>query len=131
MNTYDFLFKLNSFFPCNEREEIFKERVNDYANCILSRLDKCKYKCDFEKVFSYILETYQYQKFPSLPFILEALPVGRVIEENYSGREGEVIKRVLNGIEYEFTIVPNHWDKVKTISEIDNELQWRQKRVNT
>lgn len=130
MNTYDFLFKLNNFYPANEREEVFKERVNEYANCILSRLNKDNYKCDFEKVFSHILANYQYQKFPSLPYILEALPKGRIYETCYSGKEGEVIKRVLNGIEYEFTVVPNHWKNVKSQIQIDAEIARRQKIVN-
>jgi hypothetical protein len=53
---------------------------------------------------------------------LDALPVGIVIEQRFSGREGEVVKRTLNGIEYEFTIVPNHWEKVKTIEQLDNDI---------
>ena len=48
-----------------------------------------------------------------------------MIQERYSGREGEVIKRTLNGIEYEFTVVPNHWDKVKTIEQLDKDILWR------
>jgi hypothetical protein len=59
---------------------------------------------------------------PTTSKIFEYLYAGRVINESYSGREGEVIKRTLNGIEYEFTVVPNHWEKVKTIEQLDNDI---------
>lgn len=125
ITVYDFINKLNTFYPSNEKEEIFRERQNEYANSIIQRAHNRKEKYDYDKVFSHILQTYKFKTFPSLPDILEALPFGIVVEESYSGKEGEVIKRIINGMEYEFTIVPNHWDKVKTISELDREIEQR------
>lgn len=128
ITVYQFLEKLNYFYPSNEREEVFKERTQEYANSIIFKAHNTKQKYDYDKVFSYILQTYKYKTFPSLPDILAALPYGVIIEESYSGREGEVIKRVINGHEYEFTIVPNHWQGIKTISELDREIEERTKR---
>lgn len=125
MNAFEFLIKLNSFFPSNESEELFKERMNEYVNSIVhkSQTSKCQY--DYDKVFTYILETYKYKAFPSLPDILDALPKGKIYNNCTST---ETIKRVINGIEYEFTIVPNHWENVKTIGEIDAEIRGRKKK---
>lgn len=128
ITVYQFLEKLNYFYPSNEREEVFKERTQEYANSIIVKAHNTKQKYDYDKVFSYILQTYKYKTFPSLPDILAALPYGVIIEESYSGHEGEVIKRVINGHEYEFTVVPNHWQGVKTISELDREIEERTKR---
>ena len=128
ITVYQFLEKLNTFYPSNEKEEIFRERQNEYANNIILRAHNKREKYDYDKVFSHILQTYKYKTFPSLPDIFEALPFGVVIEESYSGKEGEVIKRTLNGIKYEFTIVPNHWEKVKTISELDEDIEKRTKK---
>lgn len=125
---YQFLEKLNTFYPSNEKDEIFKERQNEYANNIIHRAHNKREKYDYDKVFSHILQTYKYKTFPSLPDILEALPFGVVVEESYSGKEGEVIKRTLNGYEYEFTIVPNHWENVKTISQLDEDIEERTKK---
>lgn len=128
ITVYQFLEKLNSFYPSNEKEELFQERANEYANNILLRAQNRKEKYDYDKVFSHILQTYKYKTFPSLPDILDALPYGIVIQESYSGREGETIKRTCRGYEYEFTVVPNHWEKVKTISELDADIEEREKR---
>lgn len=127
ITVYQFLEKLNSFYPSNEKEEIFQERANEYANILLEKahIHKCKY--NYDKIFKHIMQTYKYKTFPSLPDILDALPVGYEIEESYSGREGEVIKRTLNGYEYEFTVLPNHW-RVKTISELDEDIEKRTKK---
>lgn len=129
ITVYQFLEKLNKFYPSNEPEELITERVNEYANIILEKahINHCKY--DYDKIFKHIMQTYKYKTYPSLPDILDALPFGHEIEESYSGREGEVIKRVVNGYEYEFTVVPNHWDKVKTISELDEDIAERTKEI--
>lgn len=125
MNAFEFLVKLNSFFPSNESEELFKERMNEYVNSIVhkSQTSKCQY--DYDKVFTYILETYKYKSFPSLPDILEALPKGKIYNTCNSN---QTIKRIINGMEYEFTIVPNHWENVKTISEVSAEIRSRTKK---
>lgn len=129
ITVYQFLDKLNSFYPSNEQEEVFKERCKEYSNIILEEEHKNRCKYDYDKVFKHIMMNYKYKAFPSLPDILEALPEGLMIEESYSGREGEVIKRVVNGYEYEFMVVPNHWNKVKTISELDEDIAERTKEI--
>lgn len=127
-SVYDFLNKLNRFFPSNEKEETLKERVNEYSNSILLKAQNNHCQYDYDKVFSYLIQNYKYKTFPSLPDILDALPYGVVKRESYSGREGDVIKKTINGIEYEFTVVPNHWTNVKTISELDEEIERRKQR---
>lgn len=125
MNVIEFLNKLNTFFPSDETNEVFDERLNEYAKSIVNKaqIHGCQY--DYNKAFSYLLENYKYKTFPSLRDILETLSKSAFKKADYSGREGEVIKRVINGMEYEFTIIPNHWEKVKTISEVNAEIRRR------
>lgn len=130
LSVYDFLFKLNKFYPTNEKDEIFEERVNEYANTIIARCQEKKERYNYDKVFSHIMQTYKYKQFPSLPEIIDNLQFGLIVEESYSGHEGEVIKRVINGHEYEFTVVPNHWKGVKTIEQLDKEIEQRRKEEN-
>ena len=130
ITVYDFINKLNKFYPSNEKEEIFAERANEYANNIILRSHNKREKYDYDKVFNHILQTYKYKTFPSLPEIIDNLEFGIIVEESYSGREGETIKRVLNGYEYEFTIAPNHWQNVRTIEQIDEDIKFRTKGGN-
>lgn len=129
LTVYEFLVKLNKFYPSQEKEAIFQERTNEYANAILAKSIEKKIKYDYDKIFSHILQTYKYKTYPSLPEIIDALEYGIVTEVNYSGREGEVIQREINGHIYEFTIVPNHWQNVKTIDQLDEEIKFRTKGV--
>jgi uncharacterized protein YktA (UPF0223 family) len=130
LSVYEFITKLNKFYPSNEKQEIFQERANEYANAIIARSQEKKIKYNYDKVFSHILQNYKYKTFPSLPEIIENLEYGIIIEESYSGHEGETIKRVLNGYEYEFTVVPNHWRNVRTIEQIDEDIKFRTKGGN-
>lgn len=125
MNAFEFLNKLNTFYPSNESDAVFAQRVNEYADSIVhkSQINKCQY--DFERVFTYILENYKYKGFPSLPDILNALPKGKIYK---SCTSDQIIKRFINGMEYEFTVVPNHWDNVKTISELSNDIKGRKQK---
>lgn len=125
MKIFDFLRELELFYPMNASEEKTAKLISSYAEIIQGEMLKTKEKYDFNKVISYIQRNYRYKTFPSLPDILDALPIGIIVEERYSGREGEVIKRIINGIEYEFTIVPNHWENVKTIEQLDRDIAWR------
>lgn len=130
MTVYEFLKKLNRFYPTKEKEEIFTERVNEYADIILARSRERGEKYDYDKVFKHIFQTKEYSTYPSLPEILKALEYGIIVQESFSGHEGEVIKRVINGHEYEFTVVPNHWKGVKTIEQLDKEIEQRRKEEN-
>jgi predicted RNA-binding protein len=125
MKIFDFLRELEVFYPMGASDEKVEKCISSYAEIIQRETLKTGEKYDYEKVIRHLQRNYRYKSFPSLPDILDALPFGIVIEERYSGREGEVIKRIINGIEYEFTIVPSHWTGVKTISQLDAELQRR------
>jgi hypothetical protein len=122
MKIFDFLRELELFYPMGAGEEKTEKCIASYAEIIQRETLKTGETYDYEKVIRHLQRTYRYKSFPSLPDILDALPVGIVIEQRFSGREGEVVKRTLNGIEYEFTIVPNHWEKVKTIEQLDNDI---------
>ena len=122
MNVYEFLNKLGLFYPSNESDNVFKERINEYANNILIKIRQTKHQYNYDKVFNHILQTYKFKTFPSLPDILDALPHGIMINENLSGCEGQTITRLINGRNIEFTIVPNSWENVKTVSELDKAI---------
>lgn len=130
LTVYEFLKKLKKFYPINESDDIFAERMGEYANAIFARSQEKKIKYNYDKVFSHILQNYKYKTFPSLPEIIDNLEFGIIVEESYSGREGETIKRMLNGYEYEFTVVPNHWQNVRTIEQIDEDIKFRTKGGN-
>lgn len=133
MSVYDFLTKLHKFFPLQDKDDVLKEKLNEYADCILEYASKQKKQYNYDKIFKQLLISYKYKTFPSLPDILELMSYGVIIPEvqaSYTGREGEVIKRGINGYEYEFTIVPNTWDGIMTIGELDKNIEER-KHANT
>lgn len=122
MKIFDFLRELELFYPMSESEEKVEKRISAYAEIIQREALKTKETYDYQKIIRHLQRTYRYKSFPSLPDILDAMPVGIVIQERYSGREGEVMTRQVNGITYEFTVVPNHWEKVKTIEQLDKDI---------
>lgn len=122
MKIFDFLRELELFYPMSESEEKVEKRISAYAEIIQREALKTKETYDYQKIIRHLQRTYRYKSFPSLPDILDAMPVGIVIEERYSGREGEVMTRQVNGITYEFTVVPNHWEKVKTVEQLDKDI---------
>ena len=131
MNTVEFLQKLNTYYPSKEDNVTFNDRIKEYSNSICKYIYEHKQKFDIDKVFSKILETYRYKTFPSLPEIFDAMPYGAIlptIEESLSGREGQTITRTLHGHVYEFTVVPNSWDGIMTISELDRDIARRSAR---
>lgn len=122
MKIFDFLRELELFYPMSESEEKVEKRISAYAEIIQREALKTKETYDYQKIIRHLQRTYRYKSFPSLPDILDAMPVGIVIQERYSGREGEVMTRQVNGITYEFTVVPNHWEKVKTVEQLDKDI---------
>lgn len=134
MNVREFLGELQFFFPLERKKEDIPKILEGYADDILFEINKDKWKgynCDFNLLLKAVRAKYTFNTFPNVAKILEIIPDAMVIKpkkESYSGKEGEVIKRTLNGIEYEFTIVPNHWEKVKTISELDEDIENRTKK---
>lgn len=125
MNVRTFLNDLLFYFPPDRKiNEAETEKLLDaYVEDITAAVKKCNdYTCDYYKLLQYIRSNYTYKNLPSISQVIKYLPKGLVEKPKdyiYSGKEGEVIKRVINGHKYEFTIVPNHWDKVMTINELD------------
>ena len=123
MDLREFLKQLALFFGVSGNEEQKRAKIESYVELLSGEINSKYDNFNYEALLK-ILKL-SYDKFPSIKDIRSKLPYGRVIKESFSGREGEVIKRNLNGIEYEFTIVPNHWDGVKTIEQLDKDILWR------
>jgi hypothetical protein len=120
MDLREFLRQLALFFPMGGNEEHKRAKIESYVELIGNEIHSKYDNFNYEALLK-ILKL-SYDKFPTIKEVMSKLPYGKVIKESYSGREGEVIKRTINGIEYEFTIVPNHWEKVKTIEQLDNDI---------
>ena len=135
MNIREFLSELQLFFPLERRKEDIPKIFEGYVDDILYELSKDKYKgydCDFEILLKTVRSKYTFKEFPSIAKIIDFIPEALVTkprQTSYSGREGEVIQREINGHIYEFTIVPNHWQNVKTIDQLDEEIKFRTKGV--
>ena len=123
MDLREFLKQLALFFPLRGTEEQKRAKIESYVELLSGEIHSKYDNFNFEALLKILKMSYD--TFPALKDIRKHLDYGKVIKESYSGREGEVIKRTLNGIEYEFTIVPNHWDKVKTIEQLDKDILWR------
>lgn len=134
MNVREFLSELLFFFPLERKKEDIPRILDGYADDILFEINKDKWKgynCDFEILLKSVRAKYTFNTFPNVAKILEVIPDAMVIKpkkESYSGKEGETIKRTCRGFEYEFTVVPNHWDRVMTISELDKDIEDKEKR---
>ena len=128
MTLFDFVRNLIDFYPTGESEEKKLKRVNSYVDILAEKINKGRDKYDFLKLLKYIQMHYTYKQLPSIPQLLEYLPNGIVYEKSYSGREGEVIKREVNGYVYEFVVVPNHCQGVKTVKELDTEIYFRTRK---
>lgn len=136
MQIREFLNELLFYFPLSRKleEEETKKLLETYVEDILYSINQwgSSYICDFTTLLHEIRTNYLYKQFPSIADIVSYLHKAKKIKpvvESYSGNEGQVIKRVINGIEYEFTVVPSHWEKIKTICELDYEINARTKKV--
>lgn len=134
MNIREFLRELLFFFPLERKldEEQTAKLLESYVDDILFSVEQHEdYNCDYKKLLQHIRMNYEYRKFPSIADIVKFVPkslVPKPIPLSCSEHAGEVIKRVINGVEYEFTIVPTYWENVKTISEVDAEIRGRKKK---
>lgn len=131
MNIREFLTEMLFYFPLKRSKEDFEKLFELYVDDILFALSEYPdYMCNYEKLLQYIRCNRVYSTFPPVAEIVKDIPKALVPSKpfSYSGHEGEVIKRVINGIEYEFTIVPNHWERIKTISQLDSEIKNRRKK---
>ena len=131
MEIREFLKQLAFYFSLDRKGDEAIQLFEIYVEDILEEINQNKWKgfeCDYDQLCKNIRRNYQYKKFPTVAEIVSFIPdamkqIPR--ETSYSGREGETITRIVNGYEYEFTIVPNHWDRVKTIEQLDKEIMWR------
>ena len=123
MDLREFLRQLALFFPLRGTEEQKRAKIESYVELLSGEIHSKYDNFNYEALLKILKMSYD--TFPALKDIRKHLDYGKVIKESFSGREGEVIKRTLNGVEYEFTIVPNHWDKVKTIEQLDKDILWR------
>lgn len=131
MSVYDFLGKINDFYPSGDKKEIVTQKINEYAECLLDYANKQKKQYNYDKIFKQLLISYKYKTFPTLSDIIDVMPFGEIRPDvSYSGKEGTVIKRMIRGHEYEFTIVPSSWDNVMTISELDRDIERSKENVN-
>ena len=124
LNAHSFVCELGAFFAVAGSEKDKAERFDRYATLIAEEVSKLKCNYNYDKLLKFYELTKE--KFPPVADIISNLPIG--IEKSYSGREGETIKRVVNGHEYEFTVVPNHWTGIHTISELDRDIARRSAR---
>ena len=127
LNAHSFVRELGSFFSVSGSEQDKAERFDKYATLIAERVNEIKGSYNYERLLKYFELTRD--RFPAVRDILENISIG--IEHSYSGREGEIIKRVVRGHEYEFVVVPNHWDNVMTVSELDRDIARRNANENT
>lgn len=130
MEIREFLTELQLYFPLSKRftTEETARFLEGYVNDILYTINEwgAEYYCDYEKLLRALRIKYTYKEYPSISTIVAYLPHAKTLKPvhvSYSGREGQTLKRVINGIEYEFTIVPNHWDKVNTVAELDKDIE--------
>lgn len=129
MNVREFLNEMLFYFPMKRSKDDGVKLLELYVDDILFVLSEYPdYDCDYNKLLKFIRCNRVYATFPPVAEIVKDIPKALVlkpVQPSYSGREGEVIKRIINGIEYEFTVVPNHWERVKTLSELDAEIARR------
>jgi len=132
MNVREFLSELAFYFSLKRSSEDAERLMESYVNDIFRTLSKYKgFECDFEKLLYNIRCERSYSTFPLVADILKEIPKAlkpKNVQISYSGREGEVVKRMVNGAEYEFTIVPNHWQGIKTLSQLDAEIAQKGER---
>lgn len=135
MNVREFLTEMLFYFPLKRSKEDFEKLFELYVDDIIFALSQYPdFDCDYEKLLKFIRCNRVYSTFPPVAEIVKDMPKAlapKPIKPSYSGREGEIIKRVINTIEYEFTIVPNHWGRVKTISQVDSEIRAKRKEKST
>ena len=129
MNSHDFMAELGIFFAVGGSEKDKAERFDKYATLIAEEVAKTKGSYNYSKLLKFI--ELNYEKMPSLKEILANIPIGIEYKAQFTGAEGTTIKRVVNGHEYEFVVVPNTWDNVMTISELDENIKRRSGNANT
>lgn len=120
MDLREFLRQLALFFPLRGTEEQKRAKIESYVDLLSGEIHSKYDNFNYEALLKVLKMSYD--SFPTIKEVRKYLDYGRIINESYSGREGEVITRELNGIEYEFVIVPNHWTGIKTIDQLEKDI---------
>lgn len=106
MNLFEFLRKLEAFYPLNESQEKVDNRLSSYVDILEGEIVKRGKRYDYSKVLKHIQMNYRYKQFPSLPDILDFLNTGEIRESLSCKDEGGlVVIRAENHI-YGFEIAP-------------------------
>ena len=106
MDVYQFLAKLNKFYPSNDKDDMFNERVNEYSKEILGIANSKDVEYDYDKIFSHLLKNYRYKTFPTLADIINVLDEGivRKTQQECIDAGKVLIVTLPNGFRYEFVI---------------------------
>jgi hypothetical protein len=116
---YEFLDKLNKFFPSNDKEDVFQERVNEYSKEILGIANGKNVEYDYDKIFSHILKNYRYKTFPTLADIINVLDEGIIQKTQECIDAGKVIVVTLpNGYKYDFVISSSGRPKSEVLAKL-------------
>lgn len=128
MNIRDFIKELALYYSFGQTEEAKKAKIEAYVEVVGEKVHNHYKEYDYKALLRHL--QLKYDRLPTLQQLLGELIVGKVKSpDNFSGMEGQVIKREINGHIYEFTIVPNHWEGVKTIRDLDREIAWKKQKV--
>lgn len=121
MNLREFIQELVLYYGLTGTNESKQLKIETYVEVIGARIAAKYANYDYKKLLRYL--QIKYSAFPALDKVLEAIPAGKYYNPaSYSGFEGRIIKKEINGHIYEFTIVPNSWENVKTISQLNEKL---------
>jgi hypothetical protein len=107
MNLFEFLRKLEAFYPLNESQEKVDNRLSSYVDILEGEIVKRGKKYDYSKVLKHIQMNYRYKTFPSLPDLLDFLNIGEVRESINCKDEGcLVVIRLPESKVYAFEVAP-------------------------
>lgn len=117
MDKIEFLTKLFVVFPPDTKN--IGATMDFYSDALES--DK---NYDYKKLLKIVGKEYSFKTTPPTRWLLEKREECNIRKSpQFSGREGEIIKRKFRGQHYEFVIVPNSWGNIKTISQTDKKIK--------
>ena len=122
MDVYEFLEKLNGFFPSPDKEDMFKIRVSKYAELLGQTEEDKNKKFDYDKMLNLIIQNYSYKAFPNYTEIVKHcayLP----IENKEPEKEWEFKNYLVTtegGHQYQFVLVPDSYGASHKLSEFEN-----------
>ena len=78
---------------------------------------------DFDRLMQKVAHDHKYRTTPSASWLLELMDDCRPYVESEAIDLDRKVKKVIRGIEYEFTIVGRDWYKTKTLRDLDKPLE--------